>query len=221
MNDVVTWILNHVQSVDPVLRTIIVGVGQLLETSILVGLVVPGDVIVVVASTGIRDATEFGALIVAAIVGSLAGESIGFALGRFLGPAIRRGPLGRRIGERNWIRAERYIAKRGGIAIFISRFIPVLHSLIPLTVGMSPLRYRLFIAWTTPACVLWSIAYVTVGHVAAESYRQLSQHLHWAGIIFAAIILAFVIIVARVKKVLRRREAKFMAESTHSTTSQK
>jgi membrane protein DedA with SNARE-associated domain len=47
--------------------------------------------------------------------------------------------------------------------VFISRFLPVLHSLIPLTVGMSTMRYRKFMAWTVPACVIWAFAYVTVG----------------------------------------------------------
>ena len=53
MNDVLTWILDVVQSVDPVLRTVLAGVGILLETSVLVGLIVPGDTIVIVASTAI------------------------------------------------------------------------------------------------------------------------------------------------------------------------
>ncbi len=219
MNDALSWILDQVQGVDPVLRTLFVAVGQLLETSVLVGLVVPGDVIVIVASTGVENLAEYGALIGAAIVGSLLGESIGFALGRFLGPAIRRSAIGRRIGERNWKQAEHYVAHRGGIAVFVSRFIPVLHSLVPLTVGMSAMRYRVFICWTAPACIIWAISYTTVGYLAAESYRQLSQHMHWAGIIFAAIILGFAIIVVRVKTVIKRREEKHMSDSTERAAS--
>ena len=50
--------------------------------------------------------------------------------------------------------------------MFVSRFLPVLHSLVPLTVGMSTMRYRRFIAWTLPACLIWATAYVTVGATA-------------------------------------------------------
>lgn len=210
MNEALTWILDIVQSVDPVLRTLLAGVGIMLETSILIGLIVPGDTIVLVASTAVASPLEYFALVVVVILGALAGESIGFALGRYFGPKIRASRLGLKLGQNNWDRAEAYLAKRGGIAVFLSRFLPVLHSLIPLTVGMSPMRYRTFMAWTAPACVIWAFAYVTVGSLAAGSYRELSQELHGAGYVFVAIIAAFVVLAFIVKKVLQKRESRHM-----------
>lgn len=207
-DETLTWLLDAVQSVDPVLRTLLAGLGILLETSVLIGLIVPGDTIVIVAATAVDTPAEYAALLAAVIVGALTGESIGFALGKYFGPRIRVSRLGRRIGEHNWYRAEQYVARRGGIAVFISRFLPVLHSLVPLTVGMSPMRYRRFIAWTTPACVLWGFAYVTVGAVAADSYRELSQRLHWGGYVFVGIIVVFLVLVVVGKKVLERVEAR-------------
>lgn len=217
MNEILTWILDVVQSVDPVVRTLLAGVGILLETSILVGLIVPGDTIVIVAATGVMGPVEFFALVVAVIVGALAGESIGFALGRYFGPRIRASRLGRRVGEHNWARAERYLARRGGLAVFISRFLPVLHSLIPLTVGMSAMRYRRFMAWTVPACVIWAFAYVSVGALAAGSYRELADQLHYAGYIFVGIIVAFALVVLAVKKILSRVEARHMLRPAAET----
>ena len=108
------------------------------------------------------------------------------------------------------MRAETYLARRGGIAVFLSRFIPVLHSLIPLTVGMSPMRYRRFMAWTVPACVLWALAYVSVGTFAAGGYRELSRELHGAGYLFVAAIALFAVLVFVVKKLINRAEARHM-----------
>ena len=210
VNEVLDWILTTVQSVDPVVRTLIAGLGMLLETSILVGLVVPGDTIAIVASTAVDGTVEFLLLIVAIIVGALAGESIGFALGRYFGPKIRASRLGRRVGERNWQRAENYLDRRGGIAVFVSRFLPVLHSLIPLTVGMSTMTYRRFMRWTAPACVVWATAYVSVGAAAAGSYRELSDRLHYAGYVFVGIIVAFLLVIVVVKKLLERSQARHM-----------
>jgi len=210
MNEILDWILDTVQSVDPVVRTLLAGVGIMLETSVLIGLVVPGDTIVLVAATGVEDLGQYFALVMTVIVGALAGESIGFALGRWFGPHILHSRLGRRLGEDNWHRAQRYLDRRGGPAIFISRFIPVLHSLIPLTVGMSTMRYRRFIAWTLPACVIWAFAYVSVGWLAAGSYRELSRELHWAGYLFVAVIVLFLVAAWGVKKLLVRSEAKHM-----------
>ncbi len=211
MNEALTWILELIQSVDPVLRTLLTGLAVLLETSVLVGLIMPGDTVVIVSSTAVDGPVQYFSLVAAIILGALCGESIGFALGRYFGPWIRSSRLGARIGERNWVRAENYLARRGGIAVFISRFLPVLHSLIPLTVGMSGMRYRRFLAWTAPACILWAFAYVSVGSAAAGSYRELSDQLHWAGYVFVAIVAAFVLLLVVIKKVLQHIEEKYMA----------
>jgi membrane-associated protein len=210
VNDALDWILALVQDVDPVLRSILAGVAMLLETSVLVGLVAPGDSIVIVASTAVDGAVEYVSLLVAVIVGALSGESIGFALGHHFGPRIRVSRLGRRLGERNWVRAENYLDRRGGIAVFVSRFLPVFHSLIPLTVGMSGMGYRRFMIWTVPACVLWAVAYVSVGSFAAGTYRDLSGELHGAGYYFVGAIAAFLLLVVLVKKAIARREARHM-----------
>jgi membrane-associated protein len=208
VNEALLWILDLVRSVDPLARTLLAGTGIFLETSLLVGLIVPGDTIVLVASTAVETPVQYVGLLLAVIVGALGGESVGFALGRFFGPKIRDSRLGARIGIRNWQRAANYVDRRGGIAVFVSRFLPVLHSLVPVTVGMSNMPYRRFIAWTTPACVLWALAYVTFGSVAAVSYRELANSLHFAGYLFVGAIVLFAVAVVVVKKLLERSEAR-------------
>jgi membrane protein DedA with SNARE-associated domain len=210
VNEFLTWLLDAVQSVDPVVRTLLAGLAIMLETSVLIGLVVPGDTVVIVAATAVASPLEGVLLGVAVVVGALIGESIGFWLGRFLGPKIQHSWLGRRIGEDNWARSERYLLRRGGPAIFISRFLPVLHSLVPLTVGMSGYPYRRFLAWTIPACVIWATLYISVAAVAAGTYRELADQLHYAGYIFVAIIVVFLLLVFVSKKVIERAERKHL-----------
>jgi membrane protein DedA with SNARE-associated domain len=208
-----TWIIDAVQSMDPVLRTLIAGVAIMLETSILIGLIVPGDTIVLVTSVGVTDVWQGVFLVIAVVIGSLLGESIGFWLGRWIGPHIRHSRVGRWIGEEHWVRSERYLQRRGGIAIFLSRFLPVLHSLVPLTVGMGEFAYRRFIAWTVPACVLWATVYVSVGALVAGSYKELADRVHYAGYLFVGAIVLFLVIVFVVKKVISRREEHHMSDA--------
>lgn len=210
MNEILTWLLDTVQSVDPAIRTIVAGIAIMLETSVLIGLVVPGDTIVIVAGTAVASVGEGILLGVVVVVGALAGETIGFFLGRWLGPAIRRSRLGRRIGEENWVRSERYLRRRGGPAIFLSRFLPVLHSLVPLTVGMSGYPYRRFLAWTVPACTIWAFLYVGVAAAAAGTYRELADRIHFAGYLFVGVILVFLILVFVSKKIIERVERKHL-----------
>lgn len=209
MNELLDGLLGFVQTVDPVLRTTLAGIFIVLETSVLIGLIVPGDTVVLVASTAIESPLEYLALVLTVIVGALGGASIGFAIGRFFGPKLRASRLGARIGEHNWRRAENFLDHRGGIAVFISRFLPVLHSLTPLVVGMSTLRYRTFMLWLTPACIIWAFAYVSVGSAAAEGYRAISGQLSFAAYLFVAAILGFWLLVFAVKKILDRYVSRF------------
>jgi membrane-associated protein len=210
VNDVLNWLLATVHGVDPVLRVLIAGVAMLCETSILLGLIVPGDTVVLVAATAVNGPVEFVSLAVAVVLGSLAGESIGFFLGRYFGPRIRRSRLGQRVGEKNWVRAETYLERRGGIAVAISRFLPVFHSLVPLVVGSSAMRYRVFIAWTVPACAVWAVTYIAVGAFAAGSYRQLEGQLQWAGAIFVGIIAVALVVLFLIRRALQRTESRHM-----------
>ena len=210
MNAFFNWLLTTVHDVDPTLRLLIAAVAMLFETSILLGLIVPGDSVVLVAATAVNGPVEFVALAVAVIVGSLAGESIGFWLGHFFGPRIRHSRLGQRVGEKNWVRAETYLERRGGIAVAISRFLPVFHSLVPVVVGTSAMRYRVFIAWTAPTCVLWAVTYISVGAFAAGSYRQLAGQLTWAGLVFVGIIVVALVIIFLIRRAVERREARHM-----------
>ncbi|GAA2087248.1 hypothetical protein GCM10009840_26410 [Pseudolysinimonas kribbensis] len=207
VNQLLLWILATVHHVDPVVRTLLAAVGMFCETSILVGLVVPGDTIVIVASTAVMSPVEYVALLVAVVAGSLAGESVGFALGRWFGHGIRHSRLGRRIGERNWARAERYVRRRGGPAVFVSRFLPVLHALVPLSAGAGEMRYRRFLAWTAPACAIWATLYVTFGTLAAGSYRQLVGQLHFLGYVFVGAVVVFLVVLLVVRKLVERHQA--------------
>ncbi|MFM6982442.1 MAG: DedA family protein [Microbacteriaceae bacterium] len=209
MNEFIAALLDTVQSVDPVLRTLLAGFAIMLETSVLVGLFIPGDTVVLVASTGVEHAGEFVGLSLTVIMGALIGESLGFAIGRYFGPKLRNSRLGVSIGEQNWRHAENFIDHRGGIAVFISRFLPVLHSLVPVTAGMSSMRYRTFMLWTAPACTIWTFAYVSVGSVAAEKFSESADSLHTAGYWFVGALVAFAIVLSIVKKMLTKYAQPF------------
>lgn len=195
MNDILNWLIDTVQSVSPLLRNLLAGLAIMCETSLFIGLIIPGDTVVLVASTGVVDILDFFFLLGAVLLGSLLGETLGFFLGRFFGPRIRQSKLGQRLGEKNWQLADRFVERRGGVAVAISRFLPVLHSLVPVVAGMTTMRYRVFISWTVAACAVWASAYVSVGYLARSAYEQIAGQLKWGGLAFVAIILIFMIIV--------------------------
>ncbi|MBK0418215.1 DedA family protein [Leucobacter sp. CSA1] len=195
---------------DPALRTVVAGLGIMLETSVFVGLVVPGDSIALIAAVGVTSPAQFSWLVVALMAGSLAGESVGFALGRWFGPRLRGSRAGRRLGDRNWALAEHYLGERGGVAVFLSRFLPVLHSLVPLTAGMAGMRYRVFIVWTFAASLVWSLLVVSLGSGAAAGYERLAGTVKGAGLLFAAAAVAAAAALWALKRWFFARERRHM-----------
>jgi membrane protein DedA with SNARE-associated domain len=187
-------------------RYVVAFVGMFCETSLFVGLLIPGDTIVLFTATAGRGPVEWVSLVLAVVSGSLAGETLGFVIGRLFGPRLRASRLGRRIGERHMARAERWLDRRGGVAILLSRFLPVMHALIPVTVGASHYPYRRFLAWTAPACVVWAALYVSVGQAAGSSYRALADELHFAGWLVLGGVVVFLLLAWLGKKLLHRLE---------------
>lgn len=212
MNQILDWLINHMQTIDPFLRSGLAGLAILAETSLFLGLIIPGDTIVLVASTGVADLPQFFLLLGCVLVGSLIGETLGFWIGRVFGERIRRSAIGRWIGEKNWVLADAFVEKRGGLAVGMSRFIPVLHSLVPVVSGMTRMTYSTFIRWTLGACAIWASLYVGVGYIAKSSYEQLASNLKYGSLIFILIILIFVVVVHFGKKRLEREAEKMIEE---------
>ncbi len=212
MNEILDWLLGTVQSVDPVLRNFLAGLAIFLETSLFVGLVMPGDSVVLVASTGVSEFADFLFLLLAVLVGSAAGESVGFAIGRLFGKRIRASRLGQKIGDKNWQLADSFVQTRGGIAVALSRFIPVLHSLVPVTAGMTAMRYRTFFRWTFAACLVWTCLYVGIGYAAKGAYQSLSDNLKFGSLIFIGIIVLFLIFAQFAKKKLSKTALRLAEE---------
>ncbi|MBO9578884.1 MAG: VTT domain-containing protein, partial [Microbacteriaceae bacterium] len=131
LSGVLAAVLDFVIAIGPLWGAFFATLAIFLETTLFVGIVVPGDTVVMTAATAVHSPGYYLLLLGCVIAGTLGGQSVGFALGRWWGPAIRRSWLGRRLGDATWERAARYVGRRGGIAVFVSRFLPGLHALMP------------------------------------------------------------------------------------------
>lgn len=213
MNDFVNTLLASIQDVNWLIRDLIAAFAIMCETSLFVGLIIPGDTVVLVAATGVQNIADFFGLLLFVLLGSLIGESIGFWIGRAFGARIRASKLGQRIGETNWQIADEFVETRGGWAIAISRFLPVLHSLVPVTAGMTSMKYRTFIRWTVGACAVWASAYVSLGWWAHDTYDRYLSNLKSGGYIFAGLVAVILVVVSVVKKRLEGTAERMIAQS--------
>lgn len=218
MNEILDWLLDGVSGIDPFWRNFFAGLAIMLETSLFIGLIVPGDTVVLVASTGVAGLPDFFWLVGAVLVGSMIGETIGFSIGRLFGKRIRASKLGQRFGEENWRRADIFVEKRGGPAVAISRFLPVLHSLVPVVAGATTMRYKTFIIWTFGACLVWATTYVGIGYIARASYQEVASNFRFGALIFVGILAIFIFFIHQAKKRISKVADQMIDEEINKTS---
>jgi membrane protein DedA with SNARE-associated domain/membrane-associated phospholipid phosphatase len=178
----------------------------LLESSAFVGVVVPGEIAVLLGGVlAFQHRVSLPAVLVAAVSGAIVGDTIGYWVGHRFGPRLLEGRLGRLVKREHRERAERYLAERGGKAVFLGRFTAALRALIPGLAGMARMPYRTFVGYNVAGGALWASAMVMVGYLGGASWQRAE---HWASRVGLAI-LALVVLGIAVKAAghLTRRHA--------------
>jgi membrane-associated protein len=188
MLDVVDTLLDALSGLQPAVLYLLTGLFMTLETSLLIGLLLPGDSVVLLAGTTVTGPARFGALVAVSTLGSLLGESIGYLLGRRYGDRVRASRLGRRLGEDAWSNAAAFLAGRGGRAVAAARFVAVVHALVPVVAGSVRMRYRRFLAWSALGAAAWSLTFVGIGALAGASWRQYGERFGLAGLVVLGVV---------------------------------
>lgn len=180
------------------------GLFTTLETTALVGLVIPGDEVILLAGSTVTNPARFGAVVFAATTGAMIGESGGYALGRLVGPGLRHTRLGRRLEAERWARTEAYLHRRGGPALAAVRFVAVIHAIAPLVAGSLRMPFHRFFGWSVLGTVVWSSTLTGVGAVVGASLREYGG----ISLVVTATVLSLFGLVPLARWQLRRRRAR-------------
>jgi membrane-associated protein len=165
------------------------------EAALLVGFVLPGEIALLVGGYFCKyGPLNLWVMCVVAVVGAIAGDSVGFEFGRKFGPPLRRSRVGRWIGERRWAAVDGALHQHGGKAVFLGRFTALLRALMPSMAGMSGMRYRTFLIWNAAGGLLWGTGCVVLGYEFANALNTVSTYLTWVP--FAVIALVIAVLVA-------------------------
>jgi undecaprenyl-diphosphatase len=183
-----------------------------LEASVFLGFVFPGETALVLGGVlASQGRLSIGVVVVFAIVGAIAGDAVGYAVGRRFGPGLQSSRLGQLVGEKRWLASERFLHRRGAPAVFFGRFTALLRAMVPSAAGMAKLPYRTFALWNALGGSLWAVAFVLVGYLAGESYKQVERYLGRGALaLTAVIVLTFVVV-----HFVRRRRATPSGTSGH------
>ena len=126
------------------------------ETGLVVTPILPGDSLLFAAGTfaakGSLDAwLLFWLLSVAAILG----DTVNYAVGRYVGPKVFHFPKSRFFNPEHLRRTHAFYEKYGGKTIVIARFIPIIRTFAPFVAGIGAMSYGKFVAYNVIGALLW------------------------------------------------------------------
>jgi undecaprenyl-diphosphatase len=172
-----------------------------LEASLFLGFVFPGETALVLGGVAASQGRLSLSLCIAlAIVGAIAGDAVGYGIGRRFGPALQRSRLGQVVGQPRWAATQQFLHRRGGPAVFLGRFTALLRALVPSAAGMARLPYRTFAIWNALGGTVWATTFVLVGFLAGESYKKIEHYLGRGALVLTAVVVVALVVVHLVHK---------------------
>jgi membrane protein DedA with SNARE-associated domain len=175
------------------------------EDALFVGFVLPGETAAIVGGVAAHFGTvPLWAVLLVVVAAAIVGDSVGYEVGRVLGPRALEHRLLAKHRER-LEDARRSLARRGGTAVFLGRWVAFFRAVMPALAGMAHMPYRRFLAFNAMGGLVWGVVVVVAGYLAGASYERMA-HIIGRGSAIVVVVLVVVALVVR-HVVNGRREA--------------
>lgn len=201
------WV-HHLLGLDGTLVYVLVGVLVFAEDAFFIGFLVPGETAAILGGVAASlDHVSLPGMLVLVITAAILGDAVGYGIGRWLGQRLlETRPLRRQ--EHRLRRAQRQLAEKGGIAVFLGRFVTFLHAVMPFLAGVARMPYLRFLAYNAAGGVLWGTGTVSLGYLAGASYEAIARLAGNAAAAIAAGIAVIALAVWRVRRTRRTRDPR-------------
>jgi len=168
----------------------------LLENVFFLGLIVPGETILLLGSFfASRGYFNIFYVIAVGIGSAILGNNIGYFIGLAKGrPFIEKFGGHFLISEKRIKEAEQYFDVHGGKTVFIGRFAPGIRVFIAPLAGASRMNYIKFFFYTLTAVVSWTILITMLGYFFGENWEIIIRSINRLGWGACALIIAFLIL---------------------------
>ncbi len=136
------------------------------ESGLLIGFFLPGDSLLFTAGLLIhtQDALPLWLVLLTVPLAAIAGDQVGYAIGRSAGPRIFNRPDSRFFQQEYVDKAYGYFERHGARTIVLARFVPIVRTFAPVVAGVSRMRYRTFVTYNIVGGVLWGAGVVLLGY---------------------------------------------------------
>ncbi|MFG1778711.1 DedA family protein [Micromonospora sp. NPDC049048] len=142
------------------------------ESGLLIGFFLPGDSLLFTAGLLTADGKyityPLWLVCLLITIAAIAGDQVGYAFGRKVGPALFRRPNSRLFKQENVLKAHDFFEKYGARSIVLARFVPIVRTFTPIVAGVSRMNYRTFVIYNVIGGVLWGTGVTVLGYFLGQ-----------------------------------------------------
>jgi membrane-associated protein len=148
------------------------------ESGLLIGFFLPGDTLLfsagLLASQGL---ISIDWLIIATIVAAIAGDNVGYSIGRRTGHRIFRKEDSLLFHKDHLVRAEKFYEAHGGKTVTLARFVPMVRTFAPIVAGVAKMPRQRFMAYNIIGGVLWGGGVTLLGYALGNRLPWLHHYI--------------------------------------------
>jgi len=175
------------------------------ESGLLIGFFLPGDSLLFTAGLLASKGTlNLPVLMVGCSIAAIAGDQVGYLIGRRAGPALFKRPDSRFFQKKNVERAHAYFEKNGPKTVILARFLPVIRTFTPVVAGVGEMDYRRFVTFNVVGGILWACGVTVAGYLLGSTVPDIDRWLLPIILLIGAV--SFVPVILELVKL--RRETK-------------
>jgi membrane-associated protein len=145
------------------------------ETAVFLGFVLPGEIAAVLGGVlASRGHLSLPLIIVIVVAAAISGPFIGYEIGNRMGDRLFRARPLRRV-QGGVDRTKSVLARRGGAAVLLGRFVAIVRALMPAAAGAAQVPYRTFTLYNVLGGLIWGVGYVLLGYLAGSAYAVIER----------------------------------------------
>ena len=136
-----------------------------IETGLFFGFFFPGDSLLFTAGfLASQGYVSLAGLLVGTFLAAIIGDSLGYAFGKKIGPALFSREDSIIFNKKHIVRAQHFYEKHGRKTIILARFMPIIRTFAPIVAGIGGMKYRTFFAFNVIGAFLWTWGMLWLGY---------------------------------------------------------
>lgn len=142
------------------------------ESGLLIGFFLPGDSLLFTAGLLTADGKyitwPLWLVCLLITLSAIAGDQVGYAFGRKVGPALFRRPNSKLFKQENLLKSHDFFEKYGARSVVLARFVPIVRTFTPIVAGVSRMNYRTFVIYNVIGAILWGTGVTVLGYFLGQ-----------------------------------------------------